>query len=168
MSSAFIDNSDKGSEKYFKYLINYCKLNGRCSRKPIILALVNCFKHTKTVMKRCVLLIAMSLSSQHILAQLQEESWLLGYDEYVTGSIIGYKNAVKNHGSALLVRSLDEQAYIEWKTEALPEMGTATSYTFAWMAGYDSVKVPMNFKMFLNGKHYFTFTNRVSQRWVAY
>ena len=103
--------------------------------------------------------------SNNLLAQIPSEPWLKGFDSYVTGTFIGYNNALKNHGSALLVRSMDEKNFIEWKTEALPEKAIADHYTFAWLAGYDSVKVPRKYKMFLNGKLYFTFTGKISQEW---
>lgn len=79
--------------------------------------------------------------------------------------LVGYNNALKSHGSALIVRSLDENKFIKWKTGALPSNTKANHYTFAWLAGYDSVKAPRKYKMFLNGMHYFTFTNKVAQEW---
>ncbi len=103
---------------------------------------------------------------QHgIIAQIPSEPWLKGFESYVTGSFIGYNNALKSHGSALLVRSQDKSRFIEWKTQALPNKATADHYTFAWLAGYDSVKVPRKYQMFLNGKLYFTFTGKIAQEW---
>ena len=96
--------------------------------------------------------------------QIPSEPWLRGYDDFNTGDFIGYTNGLKTHGPALLVRSQDEKKYIEWKTEAIPTT-KLENYTFVWLAGYDSVKSPRKYKMYLNGKHYFTFTNNPTQTW---
>ncbi len=116
-------------------------------------------------MKNTLILCVLLLLKFNASAQIPPEPWLKGYDDYVSGTFIGYNNALKNHGPALLVRSLDEQWDIEWKTEPLPAKGSSSDYTFAWLAGYDSVKVPRKYKMYLNGKHYFTFTNKAQQQW---
>ena len=73
-------------------------------------------------------------------SQIPPKPWLKGYNDYVTGTIIGYNNALRNHGSALLARSLIVKKFIAWNTESLPGKGTAQKYTFASLATYDNVK----------------------------
>ncbi len=116
-------------------------------------------------MRNTVFFFAVMLCVTSSLAQLPPEPWLRGYDDYTKGEIIGYNNALKGHGPALLVRSLDEKKYIEWQTAPVPEKADGDKLVFVWLAGYDNVKTPRKFKMYLNGKHYFTFTGKRAQEW---
>ncbi len=116
-------------------------------------------------MKIIHLLIFLLIALYDVYGQKPAEPWLSGYEDYTSGEIIGYNNALKGHGPALLVRSINEEKYIEWKTTPIPGGSDAMHYTFAWMAGYDSVKTPRKFKMYLNGKHYFTFTGKRTSEW---
>ncbi len=114
--------------------------------------------------KNLLLIPFLFLACYAAYGQIPSEPWLQGYDDFKTGDFIGYTNGLKSHGPALIVRSQDEKNYIEWKTEVLPTT-LQENYTFVWLAGYDSVKSLRKYKMYLNGKHYFTFTNKPVPTW---
>ncbi|MFC1726791.1 hypothetical protein ACFL4T_14305, partial [candidate division KSB1 bacterium] len=87
------------------------------------------------------------------------ERYLQGYIKSLKGQVMSYHSPEPGVTSALLVRSIDSNMYIEWETEAVPQDYKSEFVTFLWMFGIDVNSDSHKFDLFVNGKKRFTFSN---------
>ncbi len=95
---------------------------------------------------------------------LQKESaarspWLVGFNKEIFGETIIYHSPQPDVNSALLVRSLNKEQYIEWETGPLPEDYPKDFVTFIWLAGIDVNPDSHKFELYLNNEKWFSFSN---------
>jgi len=89
--------------------------------------------------------------------------WFQGYLKSIKGGTIDYHSPQPDVQTALLVRSLHSEDYIEWQTEAIPPDFREDFATFIWIFGMDVDSNPHNYDLFVNGDKWFRFSNpRVS------
>lgn len=92
-------------------------------------------------------------------AQIANSRWLQGYQKTITGGTIHYHSPQPNVRNALLVRSLDERDFIEWKSAAMPLNLNKEYITFIWIFGMDVDRNPHGYNLYINGQKWFRFSN---------
>jgi len=85
--------------------------------------------------------------------------WFQGYQTSVKGGTIDYHSPQPDVQTALLVRSLHSEDYIEWQTETIPPDFKGNSVTFIWIFGMDVDPHPRSYDLFVNGEKWFRFSN---------
>lgn len=92
---------------------------------------------------------------------ISEESihWLQGYASPLKGGSIEYHSPEPDVNSALLVRSLDSDDYIEWETESVPLDPDQKHTAFIWIFGMDVVSDPCFYDLYVNNDKWFRFSN---------
>ncbi|MCJ7582585.1 MAG: hypothetical protein MUP98_18885 [Candidatus Aminicenantes bacterium] len=93
-----------------------------------------------------------------------ERRWYYGFDKEITGETLSYHSPIPAANTALLVRSIDKNRYIEWATEPLPENISGNRVTFVWLAGIDVNTDTHTYDFFINGKKWFSFSNPIDQK----
>jgi hypothetical protein len=97
------------------------------------------------------------------------EIFLSGYEADVRGDVLEYNSADPDVISALLVRSLSAERYIEWKTETVPDSSAATA-SFVWLFGMDASPERHRFTLSVNGAETLDFRNpevSTSEPWTV-
>jgi alpha-mannosidase len=92
-------------------------------------------------------------------AQINQSRWLQGYQKTMTGGTIRYHSPQPEVRKALLVRSLDERDFIEWKSAPIPPDLNMDYVTFIWIFGMDVDRDPHNYDLYINGQKWFSFSN---------
>ena len=110
--------------------------------------MINIIRHF-TLSLFCILLIHTSIAQ-----------YLSGYANEIQGETIRYECQQPDADSALLVRSIHEDKFIEWTSLPIPTDFDKDYVEFIWIAGID-VNADDNheFKMFINDELQFTFRN---------
>jgi hypothetical protein len=85
--------------------------------------------------------------------------WLQGYARPLKGGSIEYHSPEPDVNSALLVRSLDSNDYIEWETESVPHNHNQEHTAFIWIFGMDVVSDPCSYDLYVNNDKWFRFSN---------
>ena len=101
-----------------------------------------------------------------VAAAQNAEGWLPGFGTYVSGEYIGYRSAIPEAMDAILVRSLDEERYIEWETTPIPRDYIGDYVTFFSLAGYDSTADRRQWILSVDGEPWFTFSNEPTPEWT--
>ncbi len=65
-----------------------------------------------------------------------QSNWINGFAKRVAGENLDYHSCHPDANLALLIRCLNDNDYIEWKTDSLPDNFDHEFVTFAWIAGY--------------------------------
>lgn len=104
-----------------------------------------------------LLLFASTLLSA--LASAQQPRCLSGWGERVTGEVLPYHSAQEPEDQSLLVRSIDEEHFIEWETVPVPADETGDSVTFVWLFGIDVNAQVHSWELEVNGEPCLTFEN---------
>lgn len=86
-------------------------------------------------------------------------NWLSGFESEIHGEQIGYESALPSVNSALLVRSLEAERSIAWKTPAMPEVVPEGGVSLTWLFGMDANPERHEFELRLNGKPLLSFQN---------
>ncbi|MFH0946239.1 MAG: glycosyl hydrolase family 38, partial [Planctomycetota bacterium] len=81
------------------------------------------------------------------------DRWLQGYARSVTGEVLQYHSADPTVNSGLLIRSLEQDRFIEWETEPAPGDLGADSVTFVWLFGMAAGTDPRRFELSIDGVH---------------
>ena len=66
--------------------------------------------------------------------------------------MLSYHSADPTVDSALLVRSLEQERYIEWETEPVPADLESEQVTFVWLHGMAAGTDPRKFELFIDGR----------------
>lgn len=91
-----------------------------------------------------------------------QAQYLSGYAGEIKGETIRYECQQPDADSALLVRSVHEDKFIEWETQPVSENLTEDYVEFIWIAGIDvNAEDNHEFKMFIDGELQFTFRNPI-------
>ncbi|MGD9347818.1 MAG: glycoside hydrolase family 38 C-terminal domain-containing protein, partial [Candidatus Aminicenantes bacterium] len=112
-------------------------------------------------LRTCVsgLVFALFLWAGNLQAQIGNSRWLQGYQKTITGGTIRYHSPQPNVRNALLVRSLDERDFIEWKSAPIPLDINREYVTFIWIFGLDVDRDPHDYDLYINGQKWFSFSN---------
>jgi len=97
-----------------------------------------------------------------------QETWFSGYSRTVKGGTIEYKSCQPDANSALLVRSLDANEFMEWETESVPTDYRRESATFVWIFGMNANLEARSFDLSINDIKCITFSRpagTTEQRW---
>ncbi|UCC83722.1 MAG: hypothetical protein JSW46_01965 [Gemmatimonadota bacterium] len=86
-------------------------------------------------------------------------SYISGYARTLNGEELRYHSPLPYVERSLLVRSLDRDRYIEWRTSPAPDSFEADTAVFVIMAGIDVHQEPRRFDLFVNGEPGLTFRN---------
>ncbi len=89
----------------------------------------------------------------------EKAKWFQGYRKSVKGGTIDYHSPQPDVRTALLVRSLDSEDYIEWQTEPVPSVFKEKTASFIWIFGMDVDANPYRYDLFVNGEKWFSFSN---------
>ncbi len=89
---------------------------------------------------------------------------LSGYEKEITGETIYYHSPLPDAGSALLVRSIEKDRYIEWETATAPDDSEGKYLTYVLLAGIDVNPDSHRFDIFINGEKIFSFSNPISDK----
>ncbi|MFC2158501.1 glycoside hydrolase family 38 C-terminal domain-containing protein [Acidobacteriota bacterium] len=81
---------------------------------------------------------------------------LSGYGSEVKGETLNYHSPLPDARSALLVRSLDREQYIEWDTVTVPKNFAEDTATFIMLAGIDVNRDSKTFDVFINDEQIFS------------
>jgi len=111
-----------------------------------------------------IFLTALSCSTKNQSFSTSEKRWYFGYDNAIRGETIPYHSPIPAANTALLVRSIDKNRFIEWTTEPLPENISGDTVTFVWLAGIDVNTDSHAYDLFINGKKWFFFSNPINQK----
>ena len=109
------------------------------------------------------ILTSLSCSTKNQSFSTVERQWHFGFDNETSGEIISYHSPIPEATSALLVRSIDKNRFIEWTTESLPEDIPGDLVTFVWLAGIDVNTDSHAYDLFINNKKWFSFSNPTDQ-----
>ena len=88
-----------------------------------------------------------------------KQGWLKGFQKAISGEVLHYHSPLPNVEMALLVRSMDRSAFIEWETEPIPGNVKDEYVTFMWMAGIDVNEDSHPFHLYIDDRDWFTFSN---------
>ncbi len=95
-----------------------------------------------------------------LLWQNLDAQYLSGYASEIKGETIKYECQQPDADSALLVRSIHEDKFIEWETLPVSENINNDYVEFIWIAGIDvNAEDNHEFKMFIDDELQFTFRN---------
>jgi alpha-mannosidase len=92
-------------------------------------------------------------------AQTNPSRWLQGYQETVSGGTIWYHSPQPDVRNALLVRSLDERDFIEWRSAPIPLDIKREYVTFIWIFGMDVDLDSHTYSLYINNQKWFRFAN---------
>lgn len=112
-----------------------------------------------------LLLSSQAISQDPIKNQLFRTSWINGFKARLSGETLQYHSSHPEANSALLIRCLNKDDYIEWVTDEIDDTNKDEFLTFAWLAGY-SVATSTNkhtFYLSVNGKQLLEFTTEPGQ-----
>ncbi|MBN2245088.1 MAG: hypothetical protein JW755_04515 [Candidatus Aminicenantes bacterium] len=85
--------------------------------------------------------------------------WLQGYKRSMKGGTINYHSPEPDVNSALLVRSMNADDYIEWETESVPNDLKRDHIAFIWIFGMDVDSDPGSYDLYVNHDKWFRFSN---------
>ncbi len=118
------------------------------SARPFAIALLTAFPCVSPLIAQ---VDEPSRAIQQFIAGLRSP-FLQGYQESVSGEIIGYHSVNEYVKNALLVRTTDGKREIKWTTEpAAAHIGDST-VTFVWMAGLAGSKGVHRFDMYIDDR----------------
>ena len=110
-------------------------------------------------MNNMIRLVATCALSMLVLYTLNAQ-YFSGYANEIQGETIRYECQQPDADSALLVRSIHEDKFIEWITMPVPENFNEDYIEFIWIAGIDvNAEDNHEFKMFIDDELQFTFRN---------
>ncbi|MGB3863255.1 MAG: hypothetical protein WA915_14340 [Candidatus Aminicenantaceae bacterium] len=92
-------------------------------------------------------------------AQIVPRRWLQGYQKTITGGTIRYHSPQPDVRNALLVRSLDERDFIEWKSAPIPPDINREYVTFIWIFGMDVDLDSHKYDLYINEQKWSSFSN---------
>jgi hypothetical protein len=101
---------------------------------------------------------ASSLSAQFVTIDIPT-TYIAGYVETVRGEELIYHSPLPYVDRSLLVRSLDRDHSIEWRTASVPDDFDGDTAVFVFMAGIDVNEDPRRFDLFVNGRSRVQFRN---------
>ena len=110
------------------------------------------------------ILTSLSCTTQNQSFSTAERRWYFGFNNETTGETLHYHSPIPAANTALLVRSIDKNRFIEWTTEPLPENISGDFITFVWLAGIDVNADSHAYDFFINGKKWFSFSNPTDQK----
>jgi alpha-mannosidase len=100
---------------------------------------------------------------------LDSAHWMQGYSRALRGGTINYHSPEPDINTALLVRSMDAEDYIEWETESVPNDLKQDNIAFIWIFGMDVDSDPCSYNLYVNNEKWFRFsnpTNIPSKQWT--
>lgn len=103
------------------------------------------------------LVVVLGLLTCTTSAYVHAGPYLNGYGGTIHGATIDYRSCQPDANSALLARSLDSTASIEWLTAAVPADVRDTSLTFVWIYGINGNQPAKPFHLSANGVRLVTF-----------
>ncbi|HEY6952960.1 MAG TPA: hypothetical protein VI758_11165, partial [Bacteroidota bacterium] len=86
--------------------------------------------------------------------------FLQGYRESISGETISYHSPIEYVKDALLVRAMDGNGEIAWKTQIVPTRTEDSVVTFFWLAGLAASKGVHRFEMSIDNAPTLAFTSR--------
>lgn len=92
-------------------------------------------------------------------SSLDSTYWLQGYTRSIKGGSINYHSPEPDVNSALLVRSIDADDYIEWETDSIPHDLIQNQTAFIWIFGMDVDRDPCSYDLYINDNKWFQFNN---------
>ena len=110
-----------------------------------------------------IFLFALSCSTKNRTISNAERRWYYGFDKDIFGETIQYHSPIPAAKTALLVRSIDKNRFIEWTTEPIPEDIPGDTVTFVWLAGIDVNPDSHAYDFYINDKKWFSFSNPIDQ-----
>jgi len=99
-----------------------------------------------------------------------QETWFRGYSRTLKGGTIDYRSCQPDAKTALIVRSLDAQEYMEWETESVPADYVRDSATFVWVFGLNANLEARSFDLSINNLKCLTFSRppgTAEKRWFV-
>ena len=91
--------------------------------------------------------------------QNNKRGYFQGYVEEVSGKRFGYHSPIPDVNTSLLIRGQEDYSSIKWKSESVPENYPRNYVTFIWLYGMDVSSNPSTFKLSVNDKEWFSFSN---------
>jgi len=88
--------------------------------------------------------------------------WQGGYGRDLRGEVLPYASALPEVDSALLVRSIDAAAFIEWETQPVAEGLDGERVAFTWLFGIDANAEQHEFRLAVDGEEALAFRNPVA------
>lgn len=107
----------------------------------------------------CIFLFLPLLVAQCLGTGASQDKWFQGYQKSLKGGTIEYHSPQPDVQTALIVRSLHSEDYIEWQTESIPDDFEENFATFIWIFGMDVDSSPHSYDFFINGVKWFRFSN---------
>jgi len=118
----------------------------------------------KKQMKRSIFTCLFLIVSTLISAQQNENHFLQGYEEEISGKRFGYHSIFPDVNTSLLLRGRSDFEALVWKTQVIPEDYSNDFITFIWVFGMDVTATPVDFNLIVNDKKWFSFSSsKVSQ-----
>jgi hypothetical protein len=93
-----------------------------------------------------------------------KKTLLSGYEKEITGETIHYHSPLPEAGSALLVRSIEKDRYIEWETAIAPDDPEGEYLTYVLLAGIDVNPDSHRFDIFINELKIFSFSYPINDK----
>jgi len=86
--------------------------------------------------------------------------WVNGFAEKIEGENLAYHSCHPEANLSLLIRCLNNNDYIEWRTDTVSAEYNSKSVTFAWIAGFSvgTSSSEHKFSLYVNNNLLFEFT----------
>jgi len=107
------------------------------------------------------------LARLHFAWAEEVSSWFEGFAEAVDGQEITYHSHRDQSAQARIVRALDGEDFIEWRSAPIPAEWTGESATFVWVAGLGCNLGHKSFDLQVNGEPRFTFRTTYDRTWTV-
>ncbi len=107
------------------------------------------------------------LARLHFAWAEEASSWFEGFAEAVDGQEITYHSHRDQSAQARIVRALDGEDFIEWRSAPIPAEWTGESATFVWVAGLGCNLGHKSFDLQVNGEPRFTFRTTYDRTWTV-
>ncbi|MBI1938289.1 MAG: hypothetical protein HYS25_09190 [Ignavibacteriales bacterium] len=117
-------------------------------------------------MKQTKLIVGMFfIISYYGLLLNAQTTWVNGFAEKIAGENLAYHSCHPEANLSLLIRCLNNNDYIEWKTDTVSSNYKGESVTFAWIAGFSTGTSTSNhkFSLFVNENLLFEFITSPGQ-----
>ena len=123
-------------------------------------------------MKGPILLILLSVAGATLsFAQIpgNPKGYLKGYFKTIKGDNFTYHSPQPNVSSALLIRSMEKNLFVEWETEPVPADYKAREARFIFLAAIDvNPQNPHSWEIYINDKKEFTVNTPVDGSKIQY
>jgi alpha-mannosidase len=97
------------------------------------------------------------------------KGFLKGYSKTITGDNFSYHSPQPNVSSALLIRSLEKNLYVEWETEPVPLDFKAKEARFIFLSAIDvNSENPHSWDVYINDKKEFTISSPANDKKKQY